>query len=124
MIGDGIVFVDVLKKVFTAFDGGDMRLLDFKRRAVKVYKFVLVVIWVFIMFIFVCIYGVLKVVFIVVGLYDMKIMFKGSRSSYAFLGKWRVVVCLLIFMEDVKKIKNGSGCMVNDIVVVVLVGVI
>jgi len=49
--------VDVLKKVSTALDGGDMRLLDFKRRAAKAHKSVLAVIWAFITFIFVCIYG-------------------------------------------------------------------
>ena len=123
-IGDGIALVDVLKKVSTALDGGDMRLLDFKRRAAKAHKSVLAVIWAFITFIFVCIYGALKAVFTAAGPYDTKTTFKGSRPPYAFSGKRRVVVCPPIPMEDVKKIKNGSGCTVNDIVVAALAGAI
>ena len=57
------------------------------------------------------------------GPYDTKTVFKGSRPPYTF-GQAPLVVCPPVSMEDVKAIKNASGCTVNDIVVAALAGAI
>ena len=123
-IGDGIALVDVLKKVSTALDGGEMRLIDFKRRANAKRASVFAAIWAFFTFIYVCIYGALKAVLTAAGPYDTKTTFKGSKPPYGFSGKRRVVVCPPVSMDDIKAIKNASGCTVNDIVVAALAGAI
>ncbi len=122
-IGDGIALVNVLKKISTALDGGEMRVLDFKRRE-RASRSFLALLWACVTFIFVCAYGFLKAVLTAAGPYDTKTVFKGSRPPYAFSGKRRVVVCPPVSMEDVKAIKNASGCTVNDIVVAALAGAI
>ncbi|OUS49059.1 hypothetical protein BE221DRAFT_143961 [Ostreococcus tauri] len=58
------------------------------------------------------------------GPYDTKTTFKGSRPPYGFSGKRRVVVCPPVAIDDIKAIKNVSGCTVNDIVVAALAGAI
>ncbi|OUS48908.1 hypothetical protein BE221DRAFT_60218, partial [Ostreococcus tauri] len=96
-IGDGIALVDVLKRVSSALDGGDVKLLSFKRRAQATKRSVLAAIWAFITFIFVCMYGAMKALLTAAGPYDTKTTFKGSRPP---------------------------GCTVNDIVVAALAGAI
>ena len=90
-IGDGIALVNVLKKISTALDGGEMRLLDFKRRE-RASRSFLALLWACVTFIFVCAYGFFKAVLTAAGPYDTKTVFKGSRPPYAFSGKRRVVV--------------------------------
>lgn len=123
-IGDGIALVDVLKRVSSALDGGDVKLLSFKRRAQATKRSVLAAIWAFITFIFVCMYGAMKALLTAAGPYDTKTTFKGSRPPYGFSGKRRVVVCPPVAIDDIKAIKNVSGCTVNDIVVAALAGAI
>ena len=122
-VGDGIALVDVLKKVSTSLDGGNMRLLDFQRRK-RAARSVLATVWAFITFIFVCIYGTLKALLTAMGPYDSKTAFKGVQSPFTFSGKRTVVVCPPVPMEDIKAVKDASGCTVNDVVVAALAGAI
>ena len=80
-IGDGIALVNVLKKISTALDGGEMRLLDFQRRD-RTSRSFLALLWACVTFIFVCAYGFFKAVLTAAGPYDTKTVFKGSRPPY------------------------------------------
>lgn len=123
-IGDGIALVEVLKRVATSLSGGALSMVDFKRRAPVAHASVFAAIWSFFTFLFLCVYGTFKALLTAAGPYDTYTTFKGVKSPYKFTGKRRIVVCPTVAMDDLKAIKDASGCTVNDIVVAALAGAI
>lgn len=123
-IGDGISLVEVLKKVTTSLNGGELKMLDFQRRAPAAHASVLAAIWSVLTFLFLCVYGTLKALLTAAGPYDTYSTFKGVKAPYAFTGKRQIVVCPPVSMEDLKAVKSASGCTVNDVVVSALAGAI